>query len=84
MATGNTTLIATTCALKYHLALWLGTLMNRQRPVILIFLIAYIFLPTVFEWITAADRAWYRPFIIWLAVVIVAFFLQSRRPENDL
>lgn len=58
--------------------------MNRQRPIILIALIAYIFLPTVFEWVTNADRAWYKPFVIWLVVVIVAFFLQNRRVDHDI
>jgi hypothetical protein len=58
--------------------------MNRQRPLILIFLIAYIFLPTAFDWITTADRVWYRPFVIWLIVVVIAFFMQRRRVDHDL
>lgn len=58
--------------------------MNRQRPLILIALLAYIFLPTIFDWVTTAERAWYRPFIVWLVVVVVAFLLQSRHADNDL
>jgi hypothetical protein len=58
--------------------------MNRQRPLIFIFLIAYIFLPTAFDWITTADRVWYRPFAIWLMVVIIAFFAQYRRADRDV
>lgn len=58
--------------------------MNHQRPLILIFLIAYIFLPATFDWITSFDRAWYRPFAIWLIVVIIAFLVQNRRADHDL
>jgi len=53
--------------------------MNNQRLVILLLLIAYIFSPTLFDWIINPDGAWYRPYIVWVMVIIIAFIMQIRR-----
>lgn len=53
--------------------------MNNQRLVILLLLIAYIFSPTLFNWIINPDGAWYRPYIVWMVVIVTAFIMQIRR-----
>ncbi len=53
--------------------------MNKQRPLLLIFLVIYIFSPSILHWITAIDGAWYRPFEAWLLVIASAFALQCRK-----
>ncbi len=53
--------------------------MNNQRLVILLLLIAYIFSPTLFNWIINPDGAWYRPYIVWVVVIVIAFIMQVRR-----
>lgn len=58
--------------------------MHRQRPVILIVLIAYIVLPTFFQWVTDASGAWYKPFLIWALVVVAAVLVQVRQKKHDL
>ncbi|MBC6905753.1 hypothetical protein DWB84_09825 [Saccharophagus sp. K07] len=58
-------------------------LMNRQSPLILLLLIAYIFFPALFDWITDASSGWYKPFLIWIAVIIGAYLLQRRDHRND-
>lgn len=56
--------------------------MNRQSPLFLLLLVVYIFLPMVFQWATDALNGWYKPFIIWIAVIIGAYLLQRRgRPQ---
>jgi hypothetical protein len=55
--------------------------MNNQRLVILLLLVAYIFSPTLFNWILNPEGAWYRPFIVWLLVIVVAFAVQLRRKK---
>jgi energy-coupling factor transporter transmembrane protein EcfT len=55
--------------------------MNSQRLVILLLVIAYIFSPTLFDWIINPEGAWYRPFIIWVVVIIIAFVMQIRRKK---
>lgn len=58
--------------------------MNNQRLVILLLLAAYIFSPSVFNWIVDPEGSWYRPYIVWLLVIAIAFSLQLRRhrPRN--
>jgi len=59
--------------------------MNRQSPLILLLLVAYVFLPALIDWATDAHRGWYKPFIIWIAVIIGAYLLQKRdRPSDSL
>ena len=53
--------------------------MNNQRLVILLLVIAYIFSPTLFSWIVNPEGAWYRPFIVWIGVIVIAFVMQIRR-----
>ena len=59
--------------------------MNNQRLVIVLLLIAYIFSPTLFNWIINPEGAWYRPYIVWILVIVIAFTMQLRRKKyNDL
>ncbi|MFT5116818.1 MAG: putative membrane protein [Kiritimatiellia bacterium] len=51
--------------------------MTNHRLLLLILLVAYIFTPTLFNWIIASDGAWYRPFIIWLLIIVIAFSLHK-------
>ncbi len=53
--------------------------MNNQRLVILLLLVAYIFSPSLINWILNPEGAWYRPYIIWVLVIAIAFGLQWRR-----
>ena len=53
--------------------------MTNQRLVILLLLIAYIFSPTLFSWMINPEGAWYRPYIIWVLVIVVAFLMQLRK-----
>lgn len=56
--------------------------MTRQRPLLLLILVLYIFSPTLFSWVIDPTGAWYRPFIIWLIVIIIAFFIQKNRNSS--
>lgn len=56
--------------------------MNNQRLVIILLLVAYIFSPSLFSWILDPQGAWYRPFIVWVVVILIAFALQTRRKRR--
>ncbi|SMF21052.1 hypothetical protein SAMN02745866_01323 [Alteromonadaceae bacterium Bs31] len=56
--------------------------MKRQRPLLLLLLLIYIFSPTLFGWITNPDGGWYRPYVIWLLVIVIAYFSQQRDTEE--
>ncbi|HSX84995.1 MAG: hypothetical protein K0Q67_939 [Cellvibrio sp.] len=55
--------------------------MNNQRLVILLLLVAYIFSPSLFNWIINPAGAWYRPYIVWVIVIAIAFVMQIRRKK---
>ena len=58
--------------------------MQNNRSIVLVVLIAYIFSPTILSWIINTDGAWYRPFIVWLAMIVIAYIYQKRTPRDDL
>lgn len=51
--------------------------MSNLRVLLLALLTAYIFAPTIFNWMTADDGSWYRPFIIWLVIIIATLLFQK-------
>lgn len=57
--------------------------MNKQRPLLLLLLVFYIFSPTLFSWVINPSGAWYRPYIIWMLLVVVAYVVQGRGKDND-
>lgn len=48
----------------------------RQSPLLLILLLLFIFSPSLFSWLLSTTGGWYRPYIIWLAIIIIAYFVQ--------
>lgn len=58
--------------------------MQNNRSIVLVVLIAYIFSPTILSWIINTDGAWYRPYIVWLVMIVVAYIYQKRTPRDDL
>ena len=57
--------------------------MYIYRLVFLLVLAVYIFSPTIIDWWIAPDSAWYRPFVVWLALIALAFWLENRRDPNE-
>ncbi|MFT6102400.1 MAG: putative membrane protein [Granulosicoccus sp.] len=47
--------------------------MPNHRLLLLVLLVAYIFTPTLFNWMISSSGTWYRPFIIWLMIIVLAF-----------
>lgn len=58
--------------------------MYIYRLVFLLVLAIYIFSPNIMNWWIEPGSAWYRPFLIWLALVGLALWLEIRRDPNEL
>lgn len=56
----------------------------KARPLILLLLVLYIFSPSLFNWMINPNGAWYRPYIIWVLVIVLAYFLQGRRSSDEI
>ncbi len=58
--------------------------MYINRALVLLIGLAIIFFPTIAEWITNGDTTWYRPYQLWLLVVIAAYWNQRTRYPDEL
>ena len=51
--------------------------MSNQRFLLFTLLIAYIFTPTLFNWVVSPEGTWYKPFIVWFMIIAGAYLLQK-------
>ena len=58
--------------------------MYINRALLLMLGIAFIFYPSVEEWLLQGEAAWYRPYLIWLLIVIAAYANQHSRDPDEL
>jgi hypothetical protein len=58
--------------------------MNKQRPLLLLALVVYIFSPALYGWVTDPTTVWYKPYIIWAMVIVAAYIMQARSKHHDL
>ncbi|MEX2963720.1 hypothetical protein [Microbulbifer sp. TYP-18] len=58
--------------------------MSNRTLLILLVLVSYVFSPTVFTWLINPAGAWYRPFILWLLLILLAVVVQMRRNTSEL
>lgn len=58
--------------------------MSRQKPLLILALLFYIIAPSLFEWMSAIEGHWYRPFIIWLVIIVIAYLVQMRDKSDDI
>lgn len=57
--------------------------MYISRSVLLLLLTAYIFSPTILSWMIYPNGIWYRPYLIWAALVLAAALLQWGKHRID-
>ncbi len=53
-----------------------------RLPIVLAVLLTYIVVPPLLNWITDPTGVWYKPFVIWLLIIAVAFTIQLRSPKQ--
>ncbi|MBX9713976.1 MAG: hypothetical protein K2X58_09440, partial [Pseudomonadaceae bacterium] len=58
--------------------------MYIYRLVLLLVVGIYLFSPAIMDWWIDADGAWYRPYVLWLILIVVTFILQSQRDADEL
>jgi hypothetical protein len=58
--------------------------MYIDRLVLLFIAGAYLLSPAIIEWWSEGGTAWYRPYLIWLALIALSFWIGKSRDLNDL
>ena len=52
--------------------------MYVHRALLLVFLLLYVFTPSIQAWITADGVSWYRPFLVWAGIIVFVWWVQRR------
>lgn len=58
--------------------------MYIYRLVLLLVVGIYLFSPAIMDWWIEPTGAWYRPYLLWLILIVVTFILQSQRDADEL
>lgn len=58
--------------------------MQIYRLVLLLVVGIYLFSPAIMAWWANAESAWYRPYLLWLILILVTFLLQSQNDADEL
>ena len=58
--------------------------MYINRALLLVLGILLVFLPAIEEWSFHSPGAWYRPFQLWLLIVLAAWWNQRSRYPDEL
>ncbi|EPP3561764.1 TPA: hypothetical protein ACXJNK_001629, partial [Pseudomonas aeruginosa] len=61
-----------------------GSGMYIYRLVLLLVVGIYLFSPAIMDWWIDPNGAWYRPYLLWLILIVVTFILQSQRDADEL
>ncbi|MEP1469700.1 MAG: hypothetical protein ABJK20_07945 [Halieaceae bacterium] len=58
--------------------------MYITRALLLLLGLALVFLPVILEWAFAGGTAWYRPYLLWLLVILAAYWNQRSKVPDEL
>jgi hypothetical protein len=58
--------------------------MYINRLLLLVAGVALIFFPAIESWVVSSEGAWYRPYQLWLFIVVAAYWNQrsNRHPDE--
>ena len=58
--------------------------MYINRALLLVVGVVLIFFPAVESWMVSYESTWYRPYLIWLMVIVAAYWNQRTRYPDEL
>ncbi|MDE0950964.1 MAG: hypothetical protein OSA45_06815 [Halioglobus sp.] len=58
--------------------------MYINRLLLLVSGVVLIFFPAIESWMVSSEIAWYRPYQLWLLVVVAAYWNQRTRYPDEL
>lgn len=55
------------------------------NPTLLLLLaLIFVFAPTIQDWVLSGGAAWYRPYLIWLLLIVFTAWTQRSRAPDDI
>lgn len=71
--------------LEYHPGTDPESITMYINPALLLLLaLIFIFAPGIHDWVLSGGAAWYRPYIIWVLLIVYAWWSQRGRTTDDL
>ncbi len=58
--------------------------MYIYRLVLLLVVGIYLFSPAIMEWWIEMPTLWYRPYLLWIGLIIVGYILHRQRGADDI
>jgi uncharacterized membrane protein len=58
--------------------------MYINRALLLVVGVVLIFFPAIEEWVFSSNTAWYRPYQLWLLIILAAYWNQRSRYTDEL
>jgi len=58
--------------------------MYINRALLLVVGVVLIFFPVIESWAVSSETAWYRPYLLWLMVIVAAYWNQRTRYPDEL
>jgi len=50
-----------------------------DRIILIFIIIAYFLSPAILSWISSGGNAWYRPYLLWLGIILINYWLISKQ-----
>ena len=64
---------------------WFDDLVWGVPLIVLILVVGiYLFSPAIMDWWIDPNGAWYRPYLLWLILIVVTLILQSQQDADEL
>lgn len=57
--------------------------MRISPALLLLILFLFVFSPSIHEWITETNSAWYRPYLAWLVVIVFVYWGQRSLSKHE-
>ena len=57
--------------------------MYINRALLMVMAIGVVFLPSAQEWATSGGISWYRPYLLWMLLVMLGYWSQRTRYTDD-
>lgn len=78
-------MLSATGRLRYHRGTPVKSSgMYIYRLVLLLVVGIYLFSPAIMDWWIEPSGAWYRPYLLWLILIVATFILQSQHDADEL
>lgn len=58
--------------------------MHIDRLILLLVAGAFVLSPAILDWWSGPDTAWYRPYLIWVLMIMLVFLVARSRDPNEL